>query len=121
MFKSKKIVLGLSLVVAVSLIATSCYKDREELLYPDKVCTNATLKGPKFSAVESIIQSECVSCHNTGGTSPDLSSACNIVAEADGIYNECVVEQVMPQAAPLSSVNQAIITEWYNAGHKYTD
>ena len=119
--KSKKIFLTVSLLATISIIITSCSKDREELLYPDRVCANATLKGPKFAAVESIIQSECMSCHNTGGTSPDLTSGCDIVAEADGIYTECVVDKTMPESAPLSQSNQDIISTWYNAGHKYTD
>lgn len=120
---TKKFFLSISLLATVSIIVTSCYKDREELLYPSKAvdCNNPDAQGPKFAAVELIIKSECVSCHSAGAQAPDLSTSCDVLSEADGIYNECVVDKSMPTSAPLSSAYQAIIKDWYEAGHKYTD
>lgn len=127
MFKFKKSLFLVFLVAAVTVITTSCYKDREELLYGTNSadCTNPDAQGPKFAAVELIIKSECISCHSpapTGdGTSPDLSTSCYILSNYEGIYNRCVTLKTMPQAGPLSSAYQTIIKDWYDAGHKLTD
>jgi len=120
---TKKIILSILFLAVVSLATTSCYKDREELLYGTKVsdCTNPDVQGPKFAAVELIMKSECVGCHSAGGTSPDLSTSCDILSHYEGIYNQCVVLKRMPQAAPLSTAYQTIIKDWYDAGHKLTD
>jgi len=123
MFKSKKIIFSFTLVAAISLVATSCYKDREELLYGTKAadCSNPDAQGPKFAAVELLVQSKCVSCHSAGGTSPDLSTSCNILSNYEGIYNDCVVSKTMPQGGSLTAAQISIIKGWYDAGHNYTD
>ena len=111
--------------IGVSVFFSSCYKDKEELLYPSNNtadCSNpAVQKGVKFTAVQSVIQSSCVSCHNNGGTSPNLTNACNIVDSWSRINTRCVIQQNMPPSAPLSVSNQQAITDWINAGHLYTN
>ena len=71
-------------------------------------------------AVEGIINNKCVSCHN-GNQSPNLTAACNIVNEWSDVYRECVLDKTMPQGSPLPTAEQQAITDWVNAGHKYTD
>ncbi len=127
---NKKLLLSLTVVFALVVMITGCYKDKEELLYPASGaldCADSTVqKGPMFTAVETIIKNECVSCHATsanGGTdqSPILSTACNIVDNWSPINSACVVNKSMPTSGPLSAANQQAITSWVNAGHKYTD
>ena len=109
------------------IFVAGCYKDKEELLYPNlnaNDCSNPSIqKGPKFSAVQAVVQANCVSCHKTGGTSPDFSSACNIVDKWSRIKTRCVDQQTMPPSpsGPLSTTAQQAIVDWVNAGHLYTN
>jgi uncharacterized membrane protein len=116
-----KLLSGIGLLI---LSIVGCYNDKEELLYPTanaNDCSNPAIqKGPKFTAVESIINSKCVLCHN-GNESPNLTTACNIVNEWSDINYRCVVLKNMPQNGPLPTTEQDAITAWVNAGHKYTD
>lgn len=125
MFNSKifKITVGLCLA---AVTVSSCYKDKEDLLLlqiPD--CENSSINaGAKFTAVRSIISSQCAtsSCHSpSGGQSPDLSTNCSIIERWNAINIECVIDQSMPMSGPLSTTDQQAITDWINAGHKYTD
>ena len=122
MTKRKNLFL-LGLTLSIGVFISSCYKDKEDLLYPNsRDCSNPSVqKGAKFTAVESIIQSNCVSCHSANGTSPNLSTPCTIVDNWSNINNACVVNQTMPQSGPLSSTDQQAITDWVNAGHLYTN
>ena len=121
--KKYKLLLALNLIVVI--LISSCYKDKEELLYATSTtvdCSNPSIqKGVKFTSVAAIIQSNCVSCHNTGGTSPDLSTSCQIVDKWDRINVRCVQDKDMPTSGPLSVANQNSITDWVNAGHLYTN
>jgi len=122
--KKYKLLLAISLIVVI--LISSCYKDKEELLYATSTtgdCSNPSIqKGVKFTAVAAIIQSECVSCHNTGGESPDLSSPCQIVDKWERIKIRCVDKTPSPMpSSPLSIANQNSITDWVNAGHLYTN
>lgn len=114
------------LFVSISLtqlsLISSCSKKSEDIVNtPGADCSNpAVQKGPKFIAVEGIINNKCVSCHN-GNQSPNLTTACNIVNEWSNIYRECVLDRTMPQGSPLPTTEQQAITDWVNAGHKYTD
>lgn len=111
--------------ISVSVFFSSCYKDKEELLYPSNNtadCSNpAVQKGVKFTAVQSVIQSNCVSCHGNVGTSPDLTNACNIVDGWSRINTRCVIQRNMPPSAPLNITDQQAITDWVIAGHLYTN
>lgn len=114
------------LFVSISLIQLilfgSCSKESEDIVNtPGADCSNPAIqKGLKFTAVESIINSKCVSCHN-GNQSPNLTTACNIVNNWSLINDVCVVRKTMPQNGPLPTAEQQAITDWVEAGHKYTD
>jgi len=108
-----------------SIFLFSCYKDKEELLYPQPSadCSNTSVqKGAQFIAVEFIIQNNCTSWHSaSGGRPPDLSTACKIVDKWDRIQVRCVQDKDMPTSGPLSTADQQSITDWVNAGHLYTN
>ena len=130
--KRKNIFKALFGIVLSTSIVTGCYRDKEDLLYGSN-CTNTlsqdlndcadtgVQQGSKFTAVESIINNNCISCHNNGGTSPDLSSKCAIVENWSIIKQECVIEKTMPTSGPLSDADQQIIKDWANTCFKYKD
>jgi uncharacterized membrane protein len=105
-----------------ALVFFSCTKRSEDVINTSSGdCSNtAVQKGPKFTAVESIINAKCVSCHD-GGQFPNLTTACNIVNNWSLINNVCVVTKTMPTSGPLPTAEQQSITSWVDAGHKYTD
>jgi uncharacterized membrane protein len=117
-----KLLSGIGLLI---LSIVGCYNDKEELLYPNanaNDCSNPSIqKGPKFSAVQAVVQANCVSCHNSGGTFPDFSNACNIVEKWSRIKVRCVDQQTMPPTGALNQTNQQLIVDWVNAGHLYTN
>ncbi len=80
--------------------------------------------GALFTAVKSLIIDKCKSCHNAsnanGGVSYDVD--CNIVSKASRINQRAVVEGTMPLGGPqLTQAEKDIITNWINAGAKFTD
>lgn len=79
--------------------------------------------GTYFTQVKSIVASYCRSCHgNSGGC--NLSTDCNIVSYANRINVRCVTQansNPMPPSGALSTTLQNQITNWINAGGRYTD
>ncbi len=80
--------------------------------------------GPLFSNTKSLLAARCVSCHS--GPSPagghDWTQDCEIVNFSNRIFQRAVVIGDMPQGGPtLSAAEKAIITNWINAGAKFTD
>ena len=80
--------------------------------------------GPKFLDVKAIIESRCISCHNTGLANGGVSYSdpCNIVLLKNRIKVRAVDEGTMPQGGPmLSAAEKAKITDWINAGGLITN
>jgi hypothetical protein len=81
--------------------------------------------GPLFASVKSLFAVNCTPCHT--GNNPqaglDLTQNCSIVSNWDKIRIRAVDgnPSPMPQSGllPLSERNK--ITNWINAGHRYTD
>ena len=119
---SKKALVISAAIFMVSLIISGCYRDKEDLLYGSDCSNTAVSPGTKFTAVQSLINSQCTSCHSpSGGTAPDLSTPCSIVEKWSSINNVCVIVKTMPPGGQLSSSNQQVISDWINAGHLYTN
>ena len=87
------------------------------------VTVGTAAAGPLFTAVKNnIIVPSCVSCHgNSGGC--NLNSDCNIVSYASRINARCVNANPtpMPRSGLLSANLRTQITNWVNAGGRYTD
>lgn len=85
----------------------------------------AAVAGPLFSAVKTLIQNNCQSCHNNsianGGMNWQVE--CNIVANKDRIKARAVDNNPssMPPTGPLPQAEKDKITAWINAGGRYTD
>ena len=90
---------------------------------------NATVSnlpmGPLFSAVKALLQTECVSCHNASNANGgmDWTVDCNIVANRSRIKVRAVdgVPSAMPPSGLLPLSERQKITNWINAGGRYTD
>jgi len=89
------------------------------------VTVGTAAAGPLFTAVKNnIIVPSCVSCHgNNGNGGCSLNSDCNIVSFANRINARCVNANPspMPQSGLLSANLRTQITNWVNAGGRYTD
>lgn len=81
--------------------------------------------GPLFTAVKSLVQTNCVSCHNAtvanGGV--NLSTDCAIVSAKDRIRIRAVdgTPSPMPTGGLLPLSERQKITNWINAGGRLTD
>jgi hypothetical protein len=81
--------------------------------------------GSLFSAVKSLIQTNCVSCHNNaqqnGGMNWEVD--CNIVTFKDRIKARAVDANPssMPPTGLLPASERQKITNWINAGGSFTD
>ena len=101
------------------LLLTSCYYDKEELLYVDDTC-DAT--GVSFEAeIMPILSSSCatVGCHVQGGGGIGLFENYNqVLAKVnDGSFERRVTVQLdMPPSSPLSDCQLEHITQWLSEG-----
>jgi len=90
--------------------------------------TNITITsktaGTLFTAVKTMMQANCAitGCHN-GTQAPNWTVDCNIVANSALIKQRAVdgTPSFMPPTGQLSQVDKDKITNWINAGGRYTD
>ncbi|MEO6536975.1 MAG: hypothetical protein ABIT07_07615 [Ferruginibacter sp.] len=79
--------------------------------------------GPLFTDVKNLIVARCQSCHNNtlqeGGMNWTVD--CNIVTSQARIKVRAVDQGTMPPIGPLPQAEKNIITNWINAGGKFTD
>lgn len=81
--------------------------------------------GPLFTQVKSVLQANCVSCHNNtianGGMNWEVD--CNIVNNKDRIRARAVDgnPSAMPPTGLISAAERQKITDWINAGGRFTD
>jgi uncharacterized membrane protein len=73
--------------------------------------------------VRNLVSSKCVKCHNNvfanGGM--NFSIECNIVSNKARIKIRAVDEGSMPPTGTLPLADKTTITNWFNAGGKYTE
>lgn len=81
--------------------------------------------GPLFTAVRTLIQNNCVSCHNasTANGGVNLSNDCAIVSAKDRINARAVLgsPSPMPTSGLMPAADRQAITNWINAGGRVTD
>ncbi len=104
---------------------TISVKDGAGCTQSAKVTVTQVAAGPFFSAVKTLIQAQCVSCHSGAGASAgrDWSKDCQVIANKDLIKQRTVdgTPSFMPQGGKLSAADMKIITDWVNAGGRYSD
>ncbi|MFN4314659.1 MAG: SprB repeat-containing protein [Chitinophagaceae bacterium] len=81
--------------------------------------------GPLFTAVRTLMDNNCVSCHNNSIQNGGMNWAvdCNIVLNKDRVKARAVDNNPssMPPTGALSQTDKDKITAWINAGGRYTD
>ncbi len=81
--------------------------------------------GPLFTEVKAVLQANCVSCHNNSQQEGGMNWMvdCNIVANKDRIKARAVdgSPSAMPPTGLLPLSERQKITNWINAGGKFTD
>jgi hypothetical protein len=104
---------------------TISVKDGAGCTQSAKITVTQIAAGPFFSAVKTLIQTQCVSCHSGAGASAgkDWSNDCLVIANKAIIKQRTVdgTPSFMPQGGKLSVSDMKIITDWVNAGGRYSD
>ena len=121
----KLVVNGFSAAIVLSILIVSCSKsddgDNNDNTPPPANCSGTP--GPLFTAVKTLMQANCQSCHNGSNANggKDWTVDCNIVANKNRIKARAVDEGTMPPTGPLSQSEKDKITAWINAGGRLTD
>ncbi len=86
---------------------------------------NTLTAGPLFLAVKSVLDNNCASCHNNVVTEGGMNWTvdCNIINFKDRINARAVSgnPSAMPPTGLLPASERAKITNWINAGGRFTD
>lgn len=89
------------------------------------ISVTTSAAGPLFTAVRSLIQTNCVNCHNasTANGGVNLSTDCSIVSAKDRINVRAVqgTPSPMPTSGLMPAASRQAITNWLNAGGRVTD
>lgn len=115
MKKMNKIFIG-CLVIVSAFVA--CTKDKTTPTTTTSTSTNSTCSDTIRYSVEvlDMINSSCISCHGSGGTSPDLSDYSKVSTHASAVYGS-INSGSMPQGS--SKLSDAIIQDmqcWISQG-----
>ena len=116
-------ILGSIFTMSFVLLLSSCYYDKEDLLYGESLCDTIDVK---YSIqVKNIIDANCRTCHNASSPSAQLdltndntvkSIAANgrLLGSIKGDPNY----KLMPPSGKLSNCNISQIKAWINQGMK---
>jgi SprB repeat len=106
-------------------------KDVNGCINTKSVTVGLVAAGPNFAQVRPLITTRCSGsgCHMNGSAAANYNfdADCSIVTNWDQINKTCVLYTVgwikMPKAPQpfFTAAEKLIITNWVNAGHKYTD
>jgi hypothetical protein len=89
------------------------------------VTVNTLPQGPLFTNVKAVLATNCAfaGCH--AGATPqngiNFTDNCTIVAQKDRINVRAVVAGTMPPSGAISAADKLKITNWINAGGKYSN
>jgi len=116
---SKKILFSLLTIAFVSIVVSSCYYDKEDLLYGSNVDCS-TIDAKYSTAINPLMQSKCAysGCHDAGTAAAGvvLENHTQVAAKAGRIKIRCITESSMPPGAPLSTNEKLALQCWINAG-----
>lgn len=86
---------------------------------------NSAPAGPLFAAVKTLMDNNCISCHNNTNAQGGMNWTvdCNIVANKDRIKARAVdgIPSSMPPGGLLPASERAKITNWINAGGNFNN
>jgi Planctomycete cytochrome C len=119
--KQLSILFFIALAFAISL--SSCYYDKEEILYPDTVCDTSTIR--YSTSIVPILSANCISCH--GGNTPsagirlDNYAAVRVQAANGklwGSISHTAGFAAMPKnSGQLGTCNLTKVKKWLAAGY----
>lgn len=119
-FQSSNVFSGLA-----AAFYTVTAKDANGCVGSANIAVSDAPAGPLFLAVKSLIQANCVSCHNPGNANGGMifTVDCNIVTNKDRIKERAVNgnPSAMPPSGLLPASERLKITNWINAGGRFTD
>jgi uncharacterized membrane protein len=101
------------------MLATGCYYDKDEQLYPGSVVDCTTIPAT-FANVKTVMMAKCATagCHNSGSAAGGavLETYDQIKALAGRINQRVIIDKTMPPGAALSNQEIAILKCWLNSG-----
>jgi len=104
---------------------TITVKDADNCTKSTTATIGTVSAGPLFSNVKTLVISQCKPCHVNGGNNGGVNfdSECTIVAKKDRIKARAVDENPspMPPNGSMTPTQKKIITDWINAGGKFTN
>ena len=123
----KKVVIAsiyISLTLGILFVSCSKGGDGGDTQPPPSTSCSGTA-GPLFTAVKTLMQANCQSCHNNSIANGGMNWTvdCNIVNNKDRIKARAVDNNPtsMPPTGPLAQSDKDKITAWINAGGRITD
>lgn len=100
-------------------------KDANGCIGTNSATVNNLAAGPLFDAVRTVLQNNCVSCHNNAQAEGGMNWTidCNIVQFKDRIKARAVdaSPSAMPPTGLLPASERQKITNWINAGGRYSN
>ena len=110
-FQMKKY--SIILFVTLLFLATSCYYDSQESLFPSLVACDSAKYSFKTDILP-MINSNCNGCHNN--TAPDLTTYNNIKSNASTMYNDIVSGKMPKGGSPLDDCSKKQFKKWMDYG-----
>ena len=104
----KKIV-GFVLVLS---FLVSCYRDKEELLYPDDFGSGDTSAATYSAFVQPLVSARCATCHAAYNSYAGLK----VIIDNGKFRDRVIVRKDMPSGGTLSSDQILKLDKWLNAG-----
>ena len=122
-----KIILSLSVLIVCIISVSSCYYDKEELLYGGAggtVCTDSTGTISYTQKVVPMLQQYCYSCHTgsfpSGNALMGTYAADKAMAQNGKLYgtmNHAAGFSPMPKGmAKMTNCQLAVVKKWIDAG-----
>ena len=108
------------LILIIIVLLSSCYNDKEELLYPTNQNECNNVNSSFAYDIYPIILNKCASpsCHNSNDVAGNLvlESYEQISSNSQGIYQECIVTQDMPIGQSLTQQEIKSLKCWLLSG-----
>lgn len=119
LLKKSRGFIGTLVMVIVSIAFTSCYFDKEELLYGQSECTPMDVRFEQH--ILPIVQNSCavVGCHVQGGLAPGIFENYTQIKDAvdrGSFQQRVLVNRDMPPSSPLSNCQLDFIRAWIEEG-----
>jgi uncharacterized membrane protein len=102
------------------LVLTSCYYDKEDLLYGSSTVDCNTISAKFSTDISPIIQTKCATtgCHNAAGAAGGVTllNYTQVKASVGRIQQRCLILKDMPPGNPLTQIEQDKLKCWIQGG-----